>query len=56
VEKGTIALRVIHFQESKVMERTKSGKFFILKAYYGSSKCHISKEHYGVYEVVALYS
>ena len=40
----------------KVMEGTKSGRNFILKANYGGSKCHISKEHYGAYEAVVLYS
>jgi len=40
----------------KVMEGTKSGRNFILKVNCDGSKCHISEEHYGVYENVVLYS
>jgi len=37
----------------KVMEETISvGN----KDNYGGSRCHISKEHYGAYEVVVLYN
>ena len=38
------------------MERTKSGRIFFLKLNCDSSKYHISKEHYGAYEAVVLYS
>jgi len=37
------------------MEGTKSGRIVFLKANCGGSKCHILKEHYGVYENVVLY-
>jgi len=40
----------------KLMEGTKSGRNFISEANYGGSKCHILKEHYGVYEAVVLYT